>query len=1681
MRQDLGEHEGTSVMATRNGRRRWNDLSDTGSASTPAARIVRRLFTAALLLVLVGILMSYWKREPLPATRIAAMRASGYRSLKVSPVPFLRADTELIATGWPEDTTLISARELQKLESKSDFASFRHDLQETIRNPSEKLVVYLKAHGVSAPGTEGHVEAMILCGNEYHPHKKGVGRIPVDDVLRAVSEINASLKLVILDCVHTVADFQLGMAGNVFSEKTAEHVAELPDDNVWVLLNAGSMQRSRPDYQSGHTWFAASIAEALAGRADAQEDGGNGNYRVELAEFYDYVLRHGSRDQQTPVLLRGGSGALQNTSEIPADAVLVAGIARVDDDSSTVDASENDETDDNAQDDEPEPQPRKTEGPSSSASNVAAEKNGSNATDTKATESSAPPNEPDAAASEALGSAGAETATSDDTASKPAADSEPQADTDSSKKPGSGELSASPSLETDPQQQLSVAASGDDSTGPLLSEEPPRDAPGYVDAGWRIRQDIFSSAPLTIDDSADLTLSSLAGLPHQLKLADARLLELDTRMYSGGQFEESSLDPRQRVEELQRLASNTHFLADDDLLKLDELKQNVKQAWQRASSDTAHQDDLDAVIEIWNTWLEMAYQLPWLVRWHDRASETCTSSHSSLERVADLIESLSALRKALLSMQRDEIVTLTRRQSELLQAREAVDDAIRASLTSDSPSEIEAVLQIPFLTRTQRADGIDRLKRLSGTPANERPPVAITPDLLPRASWQRERAFDRLKLHARLLWLVRESPQLAELTDLDHAETRGDGSQKLRDLADIVYDEYRTLAKGFQTNREPDTDRGAVKSFRASSSQSAPPEVFPERSLVQDRLTRFLTAVLLPVSDLDELQDSSSVAMNPSIPPLMLPCFLIPSRVRLTSTDSEIPLAKDKPASVELTLTRTGDVVNSTRQQVRMRIVPPDLVAVERTDKDGEPVAVQNQELIDVDFNEEGKASIPLIITATSFAEPNDPSRSVTITAELADSLTSIGKRTIVAHLPARDSVELQVQEIDELPPGIEARRRMLPLYANRTTNYRLSLVNQTLEPRKVRVQLYRVPRPADAHWAPGLLFADDPTLAIQPKLLPGIEESLARTRDVDQPVAETLTFDLPDDGDPIRIPFAPAAKSTSPPPAATTNAAAADPDTATVSVTHGLVAVISEMKEIASEKGEGETTPVPTGKEWIHWIELHALRPDQIFECSADWNGTEGRVTVDVGLRGPELPDMDEKPVRLTYHLMSPVAKQPFDTEGTTEVEERNYDDFDFHFPQLQPTGSPRHIQVDIDGYRRAFLLELECPEASTAQAVLVSTEQMPIIRFESASSPNSPREYRRHSSPAAGFRLFDVSSPDKPQQLAILPRPVFPGSDTKQLRLHLATDLPDTFGNRGRMNDAIIVHVDKREFGKFYRDRNVTVSLARAFENGILALATSVSDHQIEFEPNTKNGPLQFEAGLSVEPHDHASARDSVTVVLDDARPEIVLQLNPTEVIQGTDLAVAVNVKDPASGAPLEKIEFGFDENDDGLLTEGELLGRRIEWPGELSITMRTQDRKPGRHTLLARAFDAAGNISHEAAADFSVKLPPEPKPAKPATPPKTGDVRIQFTKGGKDVGGGTIKVRLDGQPGRTQNGVLTFTDVPLGVPLKLQILGATIKNNTLPDLEDSEVTFDATTDTAEKVITATFDLDTAAFTLE
>jgi hypothetical protein len=282
-------------------RRTWRRGPARKPQGAKPIRPLRWLFTALVLVLIAAfavIVYPILRRE----RHLVAIAIWATDQLAVEPLPYAREDVDALS-GVPDVKFLGSLG----LQDEASFGSLGNQLRDIVGRRDDLLALYLAAHGL----TEGD-QAFIVC-SDFLRTPEG-GRFPVRDLFEQLAECPAKLKLLILDAGRLGYEPRLGMVANEFPRLVERELAAMPEQELWVLLSAGPLQRTAVAHPRRQTLFGHSVADALRGAADREPQ----DRYVTLYEAFAHVHNECTRwfgadspARHTPLLMKAGRGVVQ--------------------------------------------------------------------------------------------------------------------------------------------------------------------------------------------------------------------------------------------------------------------------------------------------------------------------------------------------------------------------------------------------------------------------------------------------------------------------------------------------------------------------------------------------------------------------------------------------------------------------------------------------------------------------------------------------------------------------------------------------------------------------------------------------------------------------------------------------------------------------------------------------------------------------------------------------------------------------------------------------------------------------------------------------------------------------------------------------------------------------------------------------------------------------------------------------------------------------------------------------------------------------------------------------------------------------------------------------------------------------------------------------------------------------
>jgi hypothetical protein len=817
-------------------------------------------------------------------------------------------------------------------------------------------------------------------------------------------------------------------------------------------------------------------------------------------------------------------------------------------------------------------------------------------------------------------------------------------------------------------------------------------------------------------------------------------------------------------------------------------------------------------------------------------------------------------------------------------------------------------------------------------------------------------------------------------------------------------------------------------------------------------------------------------------PALTVPFFTLEPKLRLVLSESEEAqkrLVPQEPRSLRFQLT-LSDYEESLKPdeigaEIRFVVEPPDAIDLRilSASMDEQPVEQDLPYRFRLDTS--GQLDFELSAEAANYVtrQPADsvlPAVSIRVIAA-----TQIGETVLSAEIPAslplpvKELIALEVEGDPRIPQSASSHNRTLRILPNTVTLNTLKLRNKTLKPRTVRVEVFAMNEMSNATWPPGLLYAADPSPLSEPPLFPQLDSALKslteKARLIGPLIAQSGPFLLPvaiAETDPTQpIPFT--ALSSAPPansgaPVAAEPAVAQPPASSLPEVSHGLFLNVIDLKEV---KDGDKVSWVDADESWPHWLEVIPLHPRVLFEASAEWSHSRKEVQVRVT---PKLPNHAEPTTEVTQKTS--VRFTLADREGWPIAQSDTVDltADGFTFQNVAASEDNLLIFVDIDGYPRALVIDLECRNEKDSLGSL--NNSWTNVRFTYFGSESEGLFVRQRE----GFSLARKEATNLPPRL--FPTPFFTakaaGDKSKsrqgipvglQIDGSLETDRRPASGEKSHAPRPGLKGVRELESLKFLRDRRHRQQLTASKPDGTFAIASKVEDWQTEWTPTTDGNLVNLEIGIFPGEGAPPLDPDTVSVLIDGTPPEFRLSPRSLSIEEGGEGILEIQQRDPNPSAPVERIEFNLvdaDDPDKPFADATIVPNLTVSWPPDkvqqIKIVPSKLMKPPGRYLIKARTTDALGRQSSDAApVELVIRKKPDPKPEMKDDAPKKGKVRLRFLYNGMPLKqSAKLEVTVSGETrdkDSAVDGVIEFSkEAELDKPVDVVVKWSVRRNTTM-----------------------------------
>jgi len=1518
----------------------WRHRENAGAAGSKNAS--RWTFTF-LALGLIGFLIWwFWPRPTLDA-HLVSIYVSKHDKLKYPPLAYVAEDAELLSK-----VTGGKGKDWSSLDNASSLRTLGGKLKALALDDSEVLVLHLGMHGVSQAG-----QPVLLCSDFLR--RGDSGTYPLKELLQNVSESRAGLKLIVLESGRLGSDPRLGFVVNEFPRLLEREIKEINDSRLFVLNSNAPLQTTTVSHDLQQSIFAHLVARGLVGFADD-----DGDYRLTLKELYTYVANYsvdwfplGQGGEQTPPLFQGGKGYVRH-ADLPDGKLVVVNLA-----THWKDRWQSDDKDQEPAE-KPAESPEKKEPSSTARWSPPAERT-----------RSLGPGVTLAVFRSPLGAA--------TSSSRVLAQAEPAKDPDSAPPKAGGADEKPPLAKTGPGGEKGPAAERPSSEptspapgdapkkadeSPKPKEDPKKKSPqeeltaellADLEKGWRLRDEIQGIDFDTLSRSAQVGFSPADYAPHLWRELNALLLDFEQRVRAGAAYNPAVLRDDLRdfigeLEEFKRCIANPSRTPRG--LKNSSVTDRLVEAWRtfhaspEAESFRRGQADLAAVIDTVRLRNDLVLLAPYYVAWYHRMSMSSSNDIDPMRQIPGLLADLKSLQSRLEVWRSSEIdprrvESVAKSRSELAQTAGEIHRLL-AVLESESLGGADAIggqtpltplgerrvadqLSTPLLPAPRRMRLVRALLERGCKPPEPEESYAVrdgkfTGINVARRQWTRLR--DRADLEIALVGLVDAGRAEKLRTQLDDS-----GASRTAD-DDKLWEAYAQLGTGLQDfyrslpSRTRSAESGADPAALARLVDARDAREVPPRANVFSRFEFRLKepdpklTIVVPLEgvDLDQRRD-------------------VPVKVTIQGANSKV-------AKARLTLQFS-----------------PRLLSVRLQDNSA-PFTPGVAQEIPLGSGRRFSKELTFLVRALTDREQADEAPRIEIdisskaTQPAGDAPLARDFKRLDCNLPNPNRIDLIVRR-----PGVNEKSstlKVLKPFPNRRTEYQFGLKNLSDRPKKVTVQLVRVPAPRDLRWRPGLLQVK----GRYPSQAEVFDERMRVRPEIKVLATTSAPIELLATQDEIFLNLQPPGAGEKKADEKKPGDMSAEKKVEPADITYGMAFVIREVEQPDQPQ--------------IKWIEVRPMRPSQYLTASVRYDEQQQRILV--GFEPTITPAREywgrakPKPNPITVRMSSP---SKFDRGANLEA--RFLEPADFSggsqlYAVVPPdTVDPRRIvSLDVDGYPRAFVFEVECNGSQVGKRLRPDRKRARVLALN---VPARPEFYYREADESDVRPMVEGQEKRKGAALqgnrpAAIKTAPFGADQCRELMCYLQIDAPfDAFDSGG--DDVITVRLSETsEVKRLYDDRHATTSLTVS-KSGSLLVDSEVRDHQVTL--NT-SGKVDLESNVIARLDFRGqSYEDRFPIVLDAREPEILAFRTLPGISDrlkiGVPLRIELELRDQSG---IEKVEFGFDKGPaaNGELDDAEIIDPPKIVSGQAGIstqvvyTVPTMELKPGDHRLLIRVTDRAGH---------------------------------------------------------------------------------------------------------------------------
>lgn len=738
----------------------------------------------------------------------------------------------------------------------------------------------------------------------------------------------------------------------------------------------------------------------------------------------------------------------------------------------------------------------------------------------------------------------------------------------------------------------------------------------------------------------------------------------------------------------------------------------------------------------------------------------------------------------------------------------------------------------------------------------------------------------------------------------------------------------------------------------------------------------------------------------------------IPVELKIVEVPDSVRLSRGK--KVELPVAFAAQGLQDNRVVVHVRYDVERLVV--RKSENGEMLSAEAS--FELPLDADPTHQLVLSVESTRLAE--SPAETAAIEVQLAG-VNPNGQALktepwqFTCQMPIPPDVDLWTVRYNDEPeaPQFAQGIRIKP-YPNRVTPFTLWLSNQSQVQKTVKVELYGVPDPREVaslvpNWAPGRLFVSGelrdevPRLALQENGQRNMRPSVRRLA--------AAVVELPADGA-VRRPIVfkpPGALAPKPAvdeatkPSKTPAAPGPPPPSGAIDVSHGMVMTATNVDDPADRV--------------VKWIGILPLHPSRYLELGeVRYENRRVRATLQL-IEPRSVPAVRDNPVEVVWANLD--AERFLQRSSMAKLSDEPGRGAGELWAQIPPEVSDCRLELNVDGYPRAFVYEIRCEENEIGRSL---ADKQLAIRIVGVTPVYENDTEAGEGDNAPPLEIPVAAAAEGPTRLPIRSDPGNPCTD---LIVHFEVDAPENAFES--INPLARVRLGNH---LLFCDRQVQTTLEKLGPDGALHLLSKVSDYRI---PVKVEGKTSVVIRAELQKRGEEGTSSQVMAVLDGIAPRVLdLDNLPAKIQAKTPLTLDVEFTDDGLSG-MQRLVVAVDVNESGTIDDPDIQKsfKLAHDARQMSVELPTDKLEPnsGGYRVLAQVTDRVGMTSsvRESETVVRIDVARKPPPAKAEKGSICGTVFVNNRPARLTMGTVTIKelprvVDVDGATFR-------FDEVPMG----------------------------------------------------